>query len=205
MQRIRWDTVKVSIYYEALCGDSIRFIAQQLHPNFPKLADYIDLDLVPYGKAVHSNIHGTYYFSCQHGPAECKGNVYQSCALSQNQGDRKNVEFVNCIMRRNPDHFVNVEKCARKHEFNIGKIRNCSRGVEGSELLAQNGEKTLQLEPVLSFVPTIIYNDVYSNQDHMQSLKDFAAVVCSKIEGDKPEICANKRLPRTSWGFFEIF
>ncbi|CAH1969837.1 unnamed protein product [Acanthoscelides obtectus] len=104
------DTVKVSIYYEALCGDSIRFIAQQLHPNFPKLADYIDLDLVPYGKAVHSNIHGTYYFSCQHGPAECKGNVYQSCALSQNQGDRKNVEFVNCIMRRNPDHFVNVEK-----------------------------------------------------------------------------------------------
>lgn len=45
------DAIKVSVYYESLCPYSIRFITQQLYPNYYRFADNLNLDLVPYGKA----------------------------------------------------------------------------------------------------------------------------------------------------------
>lgn len=44
----------VTVYYEALCSDSRNFILKQLVPTFEKLSDFIDVDLVPYGKATVS-------------------------------------------------------------------------------------------------------------------------------------------------------
>lgn len=43
--------IKISVYYEALCSDSRFFILKQLVPAYETIPDYIDLDLVPYGKA----------------------------------------------------------------------------------------------------------------------------------------------------------
>lgn len=43
--------IKVSVYYESLCPYSIRFITQQLYPNYYRFAASLDVDLVPYGKA----------------------------------------------------------------------------------------------------------------------------------------------------------
>ena len=46
-------SVKLSVYYESLCGDSIRFITTQLYPTWKHFADdqTLQLDLVPFGKA----------------------------------------------------------------------------------------------------------------------------------------------------------
>ena len=46
-------SVKLSVYYESLCGDSIRFITTQLFPAWQHFADdqTLQLDLVPFGKA----------------------------------------------------------------------------------------------------------------------------------------------------------
>lgn len=65
-------------------------------------------------------------------------------------------------------------------------------------MLAQYGDQTLNLEPSISFVPTVVYNDVYDQNDQWRSLKDFVAVVCDKLNGTKPEICVNKQLPTTN-------
>lgn len=43
--------IKVTVYYEALCSDSRNFIIKQLVPTYNDLHDFIQLDLVPYGKA----------------------------------------------------------------------------------------------------------------------------------------------------------
>lgn len=43
--------IKVTVYYEALCSDSRNFVLKQLLPTYSILHEYMELDLIPYGKA----------------------------------------------------------------------------------------------------------------------------------------------------------
>ena len=45
-------SVKLSVYYESLCPDSIRFVTRQLYPNWKYFGkDVLQVDLHPFGKA----------------------------------------------------------------------------------------------------------------------------------------------------------
>jgi len=41
----------LSVFYEALCPDSIKFFKEQLVPTYKVLGKYINLNFVPFGKA----------------------------------------------------------------------------------------------------------------------------------------------------------
>lgn len=43
--------VHVTVFYESLCPDSIRFIKNQLEPNYQNFAQFIDIEFVPFGKS----------------------------------------------------------------------------------------------------------------------------------------------------------
>lgn len=43
--------INVGVYYESLCSDSMRWIKQQLLPEYDVLKDYISVTFIPYGKA----------------------------------------------------------------------------------------------------------------------------------------------------------
>ena len=45
-----------------------------------------------------ANPEGGFNFTCQHGPKECEGNLYQACVLSKTSDADKRMEFVNCFM-----------------------------------------------------------------------------------------------------------
>ena len=45
------DKVKVRVYYEALCPDSKHFFVRHLAPATEKLSEFLEVTLVPYGKA----------------------------------------------------------------------------------------------------------------------------------------------------------
>ncbi|XP_044259094.1 uncharacterized protein LOC123007737 [Tribolium madens] len=190
-------SLKVSLYYESLCYDSSRFITLQLTPNYSQLKNHIQLEFIPYGKATHNYVKNRWIFDCQHGVNECQGNKYQACALAQNNGQDKNLAFVDCVMRdRNPADVTRMKKCAQRVGIDWGKISNCATTSQGDDLLAKHGVKTYDLEPNISFVPTVVYDDKFDDNLQEMSLVDFAAVVCSKIRGDKPRICDNKMLPQ---------
>merc|ERR1712154_330733 len=78
-------TVKLSVHYESLCGDSIRFVTKQLYPAWKHFGeDILKVDLNPFGKAnFTASQTGSWDFTCQHGPDECRGNKVQACILDK--------------------------------------------------------------------------------------------------------------------------
>ena len=45
-------SVRLSVYYESLCPDSIKFVREQLFPSWQHLGvETLELDLNPFGKA----------------------------------------------------------------------------------------------------------------------------------------------------------
>ncbi|XP_025156551.1 uncharacterized protein LOC105186426 [Harpegnathos saltator] len=176
--------VKVDVYYESLCGDSKRFIITQLAPSYEQLKDYIHVTLIPYGKATHARESATspWQFQCQHGPAECRGNKAQACAINaikfsevaENQ-EQLMVNVVSCAMSsKNPS--TAVPQCARDvglSEETRRAIDSCTKSSLGDDLLAANGDKTAALNPPLTFVPTIVINGVYSKENEDEALRNF--------------------------------
>merc|ERR1712154_383697 len=83
-------TVKLSVHYESLCGDSIRFVTKQLYPAWKHFGeDILKVDLNPFGKA---NV------SLQHGPDECRGNKVQACILDKVSDPAEYVPLITCLM-----------------------------------------------------------------------------------------------------------
>ncbi|KAG0702856.1 Gamma-interferon-inducible lysosomal thiol reductase [Chionoecetes opilio] len=91
------EPVKVSVYYETLCPDSQRFFSDQLFPVFQELRDIVTLDTNAYGKAVDFMLGGTYVFVCQHGTAECEGNMMVGCAKNLTT-EEVFMAFTDCVM-----------------------------------------------------------------------------------------------------------
>ena len=117
--------VTIGVYYESLCKDSRAFITEQLYPTYQNLSQNLDVEFKPFGKASVSRDpkvldfrafvrfiiiskfvasdpefkpEGGFNFTCQHGPKECEGNLYQACVLSKTADADKRMEFVNCFM-----------------------------------------------------------------------------------------------------------
>ena len=48
--------VKVDVYYETLCPDSIGFLIRKLIPNYDSMTSMMQLNLIPFGKAEVSQL-----------------------------------------------------------------------------------------------------------------------------------------------------
>lgn len=129
--------IPVSIYYESLCYDSVKFITRQLYPNYQHFKEFVTIDFVPYGKSMVSIHHisfqsqlkqifqhsfnkttGKYTFNCHHGRDECKGNKFQACALSQIDNQDLKLEFVMCVMSAsNPSSLYYIETVSKSNQL----------------------------------------------------------------------------------------
>ncbi|XP_063992782.1 GILT-like protein 1 [Diachasmimorpha longicaudata] len=183
--------IKVDVYYETLCGDSIRFIKNQLIPAYNNLHQYLDINFVPYGKAKYIEVQPQQWtLDCQHGPVEYEGNKAHACVLDQidrlaipkaNKQFLK-VKFVDCALgSKNP------AAAARQCAANLGlnSIDNCCTSSYGDDLLAHCGYITECLEPPLSFVPTIVINDVYSDANQEMALVNFVELIRNYISATR--------------------
>ena len=194
--------VKVSVYYETLCPDSIAFIRYQLFPTFEAIPEILNADLVPFGKASYKvEDDGNVTFRCQHGPRECGGNMMQACAIDALGYNQSSViPFVNCLKKqRRPD--MAGPKCAQQLGIDYEPIRTCTEGTKGQQLLMEAGRKTLGLSPRLNFVPWININDQHSEEIQDGALADLVRLVCLKYEGeDAPDKCDQYRPKPTRQG-----
>jgi interferon gamma-inducible protein 30 len=71
------EKVNFTLYYESLCPDCRQFMTTELHRAYQSVLDIANISIVPYGNA-HETYDPTtqlYQFTCQHGAAECLGNL----------------------------------------------------------------------------------------------------------------------------------
>ncbi|XP_072380238.1 GILT-like protein 1 [Diabrotica undecimpunctata] len=179
--------LKVSIYYESLCPDSVAFIKNQFYPAYSTvLKDKIKVDLVPFGKATATKSNGTWTFTCQHKEPECYGNKIQSCAIDI-ASYNTSIEFVVCAMKGNASNNELLKQCAADNQIKWEDIENCIKTGKGDELLAKYGDRTNAVTPKITFIPTIVFNDVYRDPLQTLALTNFLEV--SELLLEEPD-CA---------------
>merc|ERR1712123_514841 len=190
-QVIRADpNVKITVYYESLCSDSVRFVTEQLNKNWMKFGDELTISYKPFGKANFTENDQSWDFTCQHGPNECWGNKVQACALNSVSNAEEIVPLINCLMLSTislgPEaalvncvlglNVINPPRITPTPE----ELLECSKGDEGSSLLHDLGVETHALQPPLTFVPWILFNDEFVEMDWQLALTDLEKVLCDK-------------------------
>lgn len=58
---------------------------------------------------------------------------------------------------------------------------------EGDKHLAAYGDQTHALNPSISFVPTIVFNDKYDNYIQQSALNNFLETACNALSSKHPE------------------
>merc|ERR1712156_432707 len=186
------DHVKLTLYYEALCGGCHQWITGEFHETYQKLGQYIDIDFVPYGNAHQQQDGDSWSFECQHGPDECHGNLQQSCMFNYVTDQDTYVDIIYCI--ENSEDITNddtVKKCLTNSFVPVETIQNiitCWEGEEGVQLHHENGVKTEQLVPPHEYVPWVTFNDEHSEDDtSMYCQDDLCRCLCEDYLMDVPE------------------
>merc|ERR1711994_364010 len=176
-------TAELTVYYEALCGDSINFVTTQLTPAWEMFGEDLVINFKPFGKANWTENGDSWDFVCQHGPDECFGNKAQACILAHEPYDASTVvPLIDCLMRTHTRPDPAVGACLAEPGLDVSPeaIMDCANGDQGSELLHALGVETHDLDPALYFVPWILFNGEMVEEDWQHALYDLAFVLCDK-------------------------
>merc|ERR1712002_620928 len=124
--------VKVNLYFETLCGDTIRFIKEQLWPTHQALkgSGVVDVTFYPYGNAKQVLRHGMWHFTCQHHEKECQLNLVEVC-VNHFYFD-KMMSFVYCAAIHHT--FSGARWCAARLGMDWNRITECTGSVLGNRL-----------------------------------------------------------------------
>ena len=175
--------VKVELFMESLCPDTHRFVKSSLSKvaHDRSIMDVIDLNMYIFGKGSQIS-REPQQFSCQHGPAECQGNLVENCFIKYtNPGDA--IDALICLHDRRKFDENAITECSKDLEDPQGirdNVLNCIKG-EGKYLLQKAFDKT----PHLSYVPSMRINKGKVVPASM-NLKE---VICQQWKGDKPASC----------------
>ncbi|XP_075977074.1 gamma-interferon-inducible lysosomal thiol reductase-like protein [Anticarsia gemmatalis] len=166
--------VFVTVYYESQCPDSRSFIVEQLQPTLKSYHEFIDVKLIPFGKAHNINRKA---FQCQHGPTECMGNVVQSCTLDLMQGrtDIDRADYVACEMNTQAGTKLDMQ-CVYEADVDEEDVYQCATSAKGLSLQLDDEYYTKIINP--TFVPTITFDDVFDQEIQDASIRDLPGALC---------------------------
>lgn len=156
----------------------------------------------PYGNAkeVH-NADGTWAYTCQHGVAECQGNMYEGCGIehygnnSKTAGEPTWWKYFYCLEKSGSAGTASVaQNCANNNNISWQTVSTCagSTPAQGSSTDGNPNEHTYavateSLSPPHQYTPWVVLNGKpLSSADYNLSL---ISLVCNAYTGTKPSCC----------------
>ncbi|XP_029827235.2 gamma-interferon-inducible lysosomal thiol reductase [Ixodes scapularis] len=174
--------VNVEVFYESYCPDSKRFVLEQLNSTYSELSNIMELQLIPYGKASRRQVPSTkwYTFDCQHGDEECKGNLYQACAIQYHPDPSVHLPFIACMFESSSPNSA-YRRCALKSGFDLEVLAKCNTDKEGNDLMVKYAEWTesVNAKKRLDFVPWIRMN---SKDKMFSAFTEFKKTLCEEYD-----------------------
>ncbi|XP_059197340.1 gamma-interferon-inducible lysosomal thiol reductase-like [Centropristis striata] len=179
--------VSVTLYYESLCPACRSFITQQLFPTWTMLQDIMAVTLVPYGNAKEIP-SGNSPFTCQHGEAECRGNMMEACIIHLT--GHSAFHIINC-MEASADVLSAAQPCLQLFSPSVSwsRVDSCLNGALGHQLIHANAAKTRALGPAHTHVPWVTFNGEYTEENEDRAMSSLFTLVCQLYKGVKPPAC----------------
>ncbi|XP_066905585.1 GILT-like protein 1 isoform X2 [Halyomorpha halys] len=183
--------VPITVYYESLCSDTIKFFLQKLIPTYGQTNyDFANLlsnmELVPYGKVKVIDAE-LYQYSCQHGPSECLGNKLNGCAVKYITDKKKLLNYIGCLMWKSiriisSEEEFPVEECQDKIPEDLFlKIAHCYNTNEGWHQFNHNGHLSNEAYGnSIVFIPLITFNNVTDGTVSNSAYRNFRRTLCSQ-------------------------
>jgi len=146
------------------------------------VADILDLNLWPFGNAKENPDKS---FTCQHGAAECKGNMNEACGIyAAGNSSVAAFPYINCMERGSPPN--DAQKCAGSSGLGWDKVNACLQDKTLSYNIMHNiAVKTNALSPKKTYVPWVVLNNKPLYQDFSNILRK----ICTAYTGTKPAGC----------------
>ncbi|XP_067411081.1 gamma-interferon-inducible lysosomal thiol reductase [Emydura macquarii macquarii] len=182
--------VSVSLYYESLCPACRGFLVTQLFPTWVMLYDIMNVTLVPYGNTQEKNVSGQWKFECQHGAAECLGNMVETCLMYHLKDVEQYFPVIAC-MESGTAVSDNLEPCLQvfASTAQLAEIKACVTGDLGNKLMHRNAQLTDALVPPHNYVPWIVVNGKHTDALQARAQSALFRMVCEMYTGEKPDAC----------------
>jgi interferon, gamma-inducible protein 30 len=187
--------VPVALYSESKCPDCAAFA-----PTYEKVwktacvQEMVStFEEVPYGNAQTSPSGKV---TCQHGPSECQGNLFEACAVAQSTPTGGQwLPFITCMYADFSSVPAPAQSCASSAGLDWATLNACATGPEGAKLIAANANRTNNLNPPHTYVPWVTVNGtlVPDPPTGGPSEADVIAAICAAYVppagGAKPACC----------------
>lgn len=169
--------LNVDIYFESECKYSKIFFQQQVKPVYELIKESVRLTFIPFGKSRSILENSEITFQCQHGKAECIGNMIIACVLSFFPQDYdRQFEFICCAMGYEKTKI----HCAEDVGVNEDRVQYCMEN-EGINFQLKNEIKTIPVITKSRHIPTIIFDEEFNPDDDYAAIGDFYAIVKRKL------------------------
>lgn len=172
----QYGTVELDFYVMSQCPYGTQ-VEDAIKPVLDELGDNIDFEINFIASETDTG------FASLHGQPEVDGNILHLCA--QKHFPDTFMDFIVCQNKKMQDLVGTIDKCAETAGIDAAKLRECSEGDEGTELLKESIAKSMAVQA--SGSPTIYVNGQQYAGGRSES--DFKRAICANLE-DHP-VCAD--------------
>lgn len=176
--------VEVTVVYESHCPFSRRFMYGQLLPTFEKMSPFMNLTILPFGKAHVDNVSAPVpHFTCQHGSNECMGNMIETCVVHVVKKQMTVVKILACMSESYQPHLAG-QRCVEGTGVKWSEIQECVT-KKGTRYLLETGLATWKIQSYVARVPLVVVDGEMDNYVEYYAQKDFMKLMCEHLSSDE--------------------
>lgn len=172
--------VEVSVVYESHCPFSRRFMYEQLYPTYKKMKKFMNLTILPFGKAHIDNVTAEDpHITCQHGTNECIGNMMETCVLHVANETMTAVQILACMSTDSQPHLAGP-KCVKGTSVKWSMVNDCVT-KHGTHYIVEVAKQTWSIQSYVARVPLVVVDGMMDNYVEYYAQKNMMRLVCEHL------------------------